>query len=47
MAYPTLSLAAAIELAAASEPVAAALRERHFLRKHGPSAYYGQQAAGR
>lgn len=24
-------------------PISDALRERHFLRKHGPTAYYGQQ----
>jgi L-ribulose-5-phosphate 4-epimerase len=29
-------------LSAASEPIAAALHERHFLRKHGATAYYGQ-----
>jgi hypothetical protein len=23
-----------------------ALRDKHFLRKHGPAAYYGQKARG-
>ena len=26
------------------EPIAATLLDRHFLRKHGPAAYYGQRA---
>jgi L-ribulose-5-phosphate 4-epimerase len=25
-------------------PIAEELRERHFLRKHGPDAYYGQKS---
>jgi L-ribulose-5-phosphate 4-epimerase len=25
-----------------AEPIGAALLDRHFLRKHGPGAYYGQ-----
>jgi L-ribulose-5-phosphate 4-epimerase len=32
----------AVVLAAAVEPVRDALLERHFRRKHGPTAYYGQ-----
>jgi L-ribulose-5-phosphate 4-epimerase len=28
----------------AVEPLAAALRDKHFTRKHGPHAYYGQQS---
>jgi L-ribulose-5-phosphate 4-epimerase len=36
MAYRTVSLNPAVA------PIADALRERHFLRKHGPDAYYGQ-----
>lgn|ERR1700690_174621 len=38
MAYRTTTLAPAIE------PIAASLLERHFGRKHGPAAYYGQPA---
>jgi L-ribulose-5-phosphate 4-epimerase len=38
MAYRTTTLAAAVE------PIAARLLERHFGRKHGPGAYYGQPA---
>ncbi len=41
LAYHTLNLDAA------ANPVAEALRERHFLRKHGPAAYYGQREAVR
>ncbi|MEP7345530.1 MAG: L-ribulose-5-phosphate 4-epimerase AraD [Gemmatimonadaceae bacterium] len=36
MAYRTVSLNPDVV------PIADALRERHFLRKHGPDAYYGQ-----
>ena len=36
MAHRTVTLEAAVM------PIAAPLRERHFGRKHGPSAYYGQ-----
>ena len=39
-AYLTFTLKA--DLKGISE----ALRDKHFLRKHGPSAYYGQKAAG-
>ena len=28
--------------AAIADPISAALLEKHFLRKHGPEAYYGQ-----
>ena len=38
MAYRTVSLNPTVE------PIADALRERHFLRKHGPDASYGQQS---
>jgi L-ribulose-5-phosphate 4-epimerase len=38
MAHRTMSLEAAIE------PISALLLERHFERKHGPAAYYGQSA---
>ena len=37
MAYGTLTLNAA------AEPLPAALLDKHFLRKHGPAAYYGQE----
>lgn len=37
----------ALALEPGLEPVADALRDRHFLRKHGPSAYYGQREAAR
>ena len=37
MAYQTIALNAQIA------PLASDLREKHFLRKHGPGAYYGQQ----
>jgi L-ribulose-5-phosphate 4-epimerase len=33
----------AVLLDAALEPVSHALLERHFSRKHGPAAYYGQR----
>jgi L-ribulose-5-phosphate 4-epimerase len=33
----------AILLGAALDPIGAALHARHFLRKHGPTAYYGQR----
>lgn len=36
MAYDTMSLNAA------AEPLPQALLDKHFLRKHGPAAYYGQ-----
>lgn len=36
MAYGTLTLNAA------AEPLPSALLDKHFLRKHGPAAYYGQ-----
>ncbi len=36
LAYRTVSLNPDVA------PIADALRERHFLRKHGPDAYYGQ-----
>jgi L-ribulose-5-phosphate 4-epimerase len=36
MAHRTMSLDAAVE------PISALLLERHFGRKHGPAAYYGQ-----
>jgi L-ribulose-5-phosphate 4-epimerase len=29
-------------LNAAAQPIGAALHDKHFLRKHGPAAYYGQ-----
>jgi L-ribulose-5-phosphate 4-epimerase len=38
MAHRTTTLEAAVE------PIAARLLERHFGRKHGPAAYYGQPA---
>lgn len=28
------------------QPIPLALRDKHFLRKHGPEAYYGQEPAG-
>jgi L-ribulose-5-phosphate 4-epimerase len=34
----------AVVLDAAIEPIGNALLERHFRRKHGPTAYYGQQS---
>jgi L-ribulose-5-phosphate 4-epimerase len=36
MAYDTVALHAAVE------PLPSALLDKHFLRKHGPEAYYGQ-----
>ena len=27
----------------AATPIAAALRDKHHFRKHGPNAYYGQK----
>jgi L-ribulose-5-phosphate 4-epimerase len=33
-----------VALAGEPEPIASELLEKHFSRKHGPSAYYGQQA---
>ena len=30
-----------------ARPIDAALRRKHFLRKHGPGAYYGQRPSGR
>jgi L-ribulose-5-phosphate 4-epimerase len=41
MAHRTTTLEAAVE------PIAARLLERHFGRKHGPAAYYGQPAERR
>ena len=41
MAYRTTNLERAIT------PMAALLQERHFRRKHGPAAYYGQPAEHR
>lgn len=38
MAYRTVSLNPDVP------PLGEALRERHFMRKHGPDAYYGQKA---
>jgi L-ribulose-5-phosphate 4-epimerase len=32
-------------LNAAAEPIPSALLDKHFFRKHGPSAYYGQSGA--
>lgn len=40
MAYHTLALRPGLA------PVAETLRDRHFLRKHGAAAYYGQHRAG-
>jgi L-ribulose-5-phosphate 4-epimerase len=41
IAYRTLALAPT------AADIAADLRDRHFRRKHGPSAYYGQPGSGR
>lgn len=41
MAYGTLTLNAA------AEPLPTALLDKHFLRKHGPKAYYGQETKQR
>ena len=38
MAYDTVTLNAA------AEPIPSALLDKHFFRKHGPAAYYGQPA---
>ncbi len=35
-----------VELDPATAPIATELLERHFRRKHGPTAYYGQPRAG-
>lgn len=32
-----------LALRADTEPIPATLLDRHFLRKHGPTAYYGQR----
>jgi L-ribulose-5-phosphate 4-epimerase len=37
MAYDTVTLNAA------ADPIPAPLLDKHFLRKHGPEAYYGQE----
>ena len=37
MAYDTITLNAA------ADPIPASLLDKHFLRKHGPDAYYGQK----
>jgi L-ribulose-5-phosphate 4-epimerase len=29
-----------------ARPLSDALRDKHFLRKHGPGAYYGQERKG-
>ena len=34
-----------VTLNPAAQPIAAELSEKHFLRKHGPAAYYGQDKA--
>jgi hypothetical protein len=31
-----------LELNSSAKPISTALRDKHFLRKHGPGAYYGQ-----
>jgi L-ribulose-5-phosphate 4-epimerase len=36
-------MAYGITLNAAAEPLPTALLDKHFLRKHGPAAYYGQE----
>lgn len=41
MAYRTVTLEASVR------PIESHLLERHFTRKHGPDAYYGQPAADR
>ncbi|MFI5257674.1 MAG: L-ribulose-5-phosphate 4-epimerase AraD [Gemmatimonadales bacterium] len=41
MAYGTLTLDAA------ADPLPSALLDKHFLRKHGPAAYYGQTDGSR
>lgn len=40
MAYDTVTLNAA------ADPIPVSLLDKHFLRKHGPDAYYGQGATG-
>jgi L-ribulose-5-phosphate 4-epimerase len=35
-----------LQLEPALEPIADVLLERHFSRKHGPTAYYGQRTPG-
>ncbi len=40
MAYDTIALNAA------AGPISAELLDKHFLRKHGPNAYYGQRVPG-
>ena len=37
LAYMTIAIESAVQ------PVSDSLRDKHFLRKHGPKAYYGQQ----
>lgn len=39
MAYDTIALNAAVD------PISSELLDKHFLRKHGPTAYYGQREA--
>lgn len=39
MAYDTIALDAA------ADPIPTSLLDKHFLRKHGPNAYYGQEKA--
>ena len=41
MAYDTVTLNAA------AEPIPAPLLDKHFLRKHGPDAYYGRRKLAR
>jgi len=36
-----------VTLNAAADPIPASLRDKHFLRKHGPDAYYGQERRGK
>lgn len=38
---------ATLQLNPAAEPVSQYLLDKHFLRKHGPNAYYGQKDAGK
>jgi L-ribulose-5-phosphate 4-epimerase len=33
----------ALQINPAASPISQALLDKHFLRKHGPDAYYGQQ----
>jgi L-ribulose-5-phosphate 4-epimerase len=37
MAYSAMVLNPSVQ------PISGALRDKHFLRKHGPDAYYGQK----